>query len=364
MTAKPRTSQHESKARRATDKVSVFAGGVLVGLGLGLADRYWPSSKGSAPAAGVTRGEKAESPTQISRRGWRQVLVRTWREFSDDRIPAVAAGATFYGLLALFPAIGAFVSLYGLFAKVDEAQKQVAALRGIFPEGGITVITDQMTRLAAAPDGGLGATFVVSLLLSVWSSNAGVKAVMAGLNVAYEEREHRNFIKLNLVSLSFTGGAIIFALFTVAAVSAAPAMLGRLGLESLGWLSILRWPALLAVVVAAMSLLYRYGPSRAHARWRWITPGGALGAGGWLAMSLAYSIYVANFGHFDRTYGSLGAVVGFMTWIWLSLIVILLGAELNSELEQQTASDTTTGPPLPAGERGAAVADGRRQAPT
>jgi membrane protein len=357
LTGRSKTSGKPVSSRSA-DRSSVFAVGVIVGLSLAIIDRSRCAAGAKQPSQST---EAAESPTDLSARSWKRVLVRTWREFSEDRIPAVAAGATFYGLLALFPAIGAFVSLYGLFAHVEDAKQQIASLKGIFPEGGITVITDQMTRLADAPHAGLGVTFLVSLLLSVWSSNAGVKAVIAGLNIAYEERERRNFVVLNLASLIFTAGAIVFALITAAAISVAPAIINRLGLPGLSWVSILRWPALLLVVLVALSLLYRYGPSRARARWRWITPGGGLAAASWLAMSVGYSIYVGNFGHFDRTYGSLGAVVGFMTWIWLSLIVVLLGAELNSELEQQTADDTTTGPARPPGQRGAAVADGERQ---
>ncbi|HEX4713253.1 YihY/virulence factor BrkB family protein [Phenylobacterium sp.] len=344
------------------DSLTLFAMGALVGLTVSLLDRRMFGA-GAPPTSTRDGGESARAPTEISGAGWRKVALRTWREFSEDRIPAVAAGATFYGLLALFPAVGAFVSLYGLFANVEEARRQIASLRGILPEGAIIVLGEQMTRLAAMPHSGLGATFLVSLLLSLWSSNAGVKALIGGLNVAYEERERRDFLQLNLVSLSFTAGAVVFAMLAAAAVGGAPATLARLGWSGFEVASVLRWPALLVVAMGLLSVLYRYAPSRAHARWRWVTPGGVCAAIGWLAMSLGYSDYVANFGHFDRTYGSLGAVVGFMTWIWLSLIVVLFGAELNAELEQQTKVDTTTGAAKPPGARGAAVADGARRAP-
>jgi membrane protein len=341
------------------DTVSTLMVGILIGLAACLFEKQLaPSRTGIAPK------QSAKAPTEISRGGWKQIVMRTWREFNEDRIPAVAAGATFYGLLALFPALGAFVSLYGLFADVDEARRQVASLRGVLPEGAVAVLGDQMTRLAAAPHAGLGATFLTGLLLSIWSSNAGIKAVIAGLNVAYEEHEQRDFLRLNLISLGFTAGAVGFALITTAGIATAPNILDGLGLSGLESISLLRWPVLLLIVTGMLSLLYRYGPSRARARWAWITPGGAFAAIGWLGMSVGYSLYVGNFGHFDRTYGSLGAVVGFMTWIWLSLIVVLLGAELNSELEQQTSSDTTAGPAQPRGLRGAAVADGRRRPPS
>jgi membrane protein len=200
------------------------------------------------------------------------------------------------------------------------------------------------------------------LLISIWSANAGVKAIISGLNIAYEEHEERSFIRLNLVSLGFTFSAILFALIAAAAVAAAPATLTSLGLGGLHGASLLRWPALLIVALGVLAILYRHGPSRAHARWRWITPGSAIAAVAWLIMSGSYSVYVANFGSFNKTYGSLGAVIGFMVWIWLSLMVTLLGAELNSEIEQQTTVDTTTGRPRPKGSRGAAVTDGGRAA--
>lgn len=327
-----------SRSAASVETLATFCAGVVVGLGLALAGRRATRRI----ATGVTAREHAQSPTEISARGWRRVIVRVWRAFSDDRIAAVAAGATFYSLLALFPAIGTFVALYGLFAHVEDAQRHIALLRGVLPEGGLTVVSDQIARLAATPRASLGLTFAVSLIVSLWSSNAGVKSVIGGLNVAYEEVERRSFLVLNLVSLAFTVGAILVALVTAAAVSAAPDLFDRLGLYAFIRLSWLRWPALLLLVVGGLSLLYRFGPSRQRARWRWITPGGAFAATGGMAMSVAFSIYVGRFGHFDKTYGPLGAVVGFMTWIWLSLIFVLLGAELNSELEQQTTADTST----------------------
>jgi membrane protein len=214
-----------------------------------------------------------------------------------------------------------------------------------------------MARLAAAPHSRLGVAFATSLILSLWSSNAGIKSLIAGLNVAYEETERRKFLQLNLVSLSFTAARVILAL----AGAALPALIAKVGLQGSLSVSLLQWPLLLLVIVAVLSVLYQYAPCRAHARWRWITPGSAFAALAWVLVSVLFTLYVANFGHYDKTYGSLGAVVGFMTWIWLSLTVVLLGAELNSELEQHTAADTTTGPFRPPGQRGAAVADRSQQ---
>jgi membrane protein len=311
----------------------------------------------AAPAGAAGRDGAAESPLQISGRGWTTIIGHTIREFAKDRILAVAAGATFYALLALFPALAAFVSLYGLVADVGEARAQILSLAGVLPGGAISVLGDQLTRLGATDHGSLGFAFATGLGASLLSANAGVKALIAGLNVAYEEQEKRNFLKLNALSLGFTLAAVVFSAVAIAAVIAAPGLMRSLGFGAAAGLGIVRWPVLLVVVTAAFSCLYRYGPSRQHARWRWVTPGAAVAAVGWMGMSLLFSWYVANFGHYNQTYGSLGAAIGFMTWIWLSLIVVLFGAELNSELEMQTMADTTTGPPQPAGSRGAYVAD-------
>ena len=320
--------------RSKFDRVTALGVGMLIGLSAVFADRY--AGRIALPFRKV---ERAESPTDLSGRSWKAVLKRTISEFNEDRIPAVAAGSAFFALLALFPALGVFVSLYGLIGDLHGARDSISALQGLLPEGGVKVLNEQIERLAAAPHASLGFAFASSLILSVWSSNAGMKALIAGLNIAYEAKERRSFIKLNLVSLAFTAGAILFTVAGVAVIVAVPDVLARLGLQTLQGLSVLRWPVMLVVTAGVLSVLYRYAPSRREARWRWITPGGVLAAVGWMAMSLAFSTYVGHFGHYDRTYGSLGAVVGFMTWIWLSLIVVLLGAELNCELEEQVAAD-------------------------
>jgi membrane protein len=324
---------------------------MLTGLGVVAAEGLMIRHRGRG---GTQPSSSANSPAGIPARDWRAALRRTWTAFNSDHIPMVAGGATFFGLLALFPALGVFVSLYGLFADVEQARLHLLHLKGVLPDGAVSVLSEQMSRLAAVPHARLGVTFIVSLVLSLWSSNAGVKSLIAGLNVAYEEKERRRFLRLNAVSLSFTLGAVALAL----AAAAIAAAITRLGLQGSAVVSALRWPVLLVAIVGVLSVLYRYAPCRAHARWRWITPGSAFAALAWLAMSLAFSVYVANFGHYDKTYGSLGAIVGFMTWMWLSLTVVLLGAELNSELEQSTSVDTTTGAPQAVGHRGAAVADG------
>ncbi len=263
------------------------------------------------------------------------VAFRAGRAFIEDRIPAAAAAVTFYFLLALFPALSAFVSLYGLVGDVEGARRQVVGLTGMLPAGAIVVLGEQLARLAAANHGTLGMAFAVSLAVSIWSANAGVKALIAGLNIAYEVKENRGFIRLNLVSLAFTVGAILLSIVLVGAVVDTPWLLAKLGAP--GWedFSLARWPALLIVSVLTIAVLYRFAPAQRAGRWRWITPGSVMAALGWMAMSAAFSCLVANFGHYDRTYGSLGAIVGFLTWIWLSLMIVLAGAELNCEIERR-----------------------------
>ena len=306
-----------------------FAIGLVVGLGFALADllttiRQAAAQPGAAPAL---------KPVGLKWNVWRHIAWRTLKAFGDDRIPTAAAGITFYMLLAIFPALSAFVSLYGLVFDVADARRQVLGLAGLLPGGAVNILSDELMRLTGANHGALGLAFVVSLATSIWSSNAGAKALIEGLNVAYEAREKRNFVHLTLVSLSFTVGVIVLGVCGIAFVVAAPALLSDAGLVEPTGLGLLRWPAFLVLATVLLSIVYRFGPCRGDPHWRWITPGGVFAAAGWLAMSSLFSWYVANFGHYNHTYGSLGAIVGFLTWIWISMMVVLLGAEFNSEIE-------------------------------
>ncbi len=310
-------------------------------------------------AAEKGRGRSADTPTEIPARGWKDILWRTYEEFGKDRVMSVAAGVTYYALLAVFPAIAALVSIYGLFADPATIQDHLNTLSGVLPGGALDIIREQVTRIASQGGGALGFGFIFGLVLSLWSANAGMKAVFDALNIVYDEEEKRSFFKLNLMSLSFTLGAIFFILFAIAGIIVLPILLDFLGLrQGLEWLlSLARWPILLIGVVFGLSLIYRFGPSRDKAEWKWVTPGGLVAAVLWLVVSMLFSWYVANFGSYNETYGSLGAVIGFMTWIWLSSIVVLVGAEINAEMEHQTAKDTTEGAHQPMGTRGAQMAD-------
>jgi membrane protein len=331
------------------------------------AERSWrPAAEadeaGAAPSAAAAaadgRGRTAERPTELPAAGWKDILFRTVAEFSNDRLLLVAAGLTFYALLALFPAVTALISLYGLFTDPSHIGEQVRALSGVLPGGAVDIIGDQMTRTAAHSDARLGFGTVVGLGVALWSANKGMKSLFDALNIVYEEEEKRGFVRLNLVTLGCTLGTLVVLLLALAAVIALPVVLEFVGLGALEtWLLLLRWPVLLVLVAAGLSVLYRLGPSREAARWRWLSPGGGVAAVLWIVFSVLFSWYVQNFGDYDETYGSLGAAIGFMTWIWVSSTVVLLGAELNAEMEHQTARDTTTRGPKPMGERGALMAD-------
>jgi membrane protein len=266
----------------------------------------------------------------------REVASHIWTNIGCHRVLAIAAGVTFYALLAIFPAIAAIVALYGLFADTHTIVTQLNSLAGVLPGGAIDVIGDQVGRIVARPTSSLGFTFIVSLLISLWSANAGMKAMFDALNVVYNAEERRSFIKLNAVSLAFTLAAIALLLAAMASVVVVPIILNALPMESLTApvLGYARWPLLLILIGLALSVIYRFGPDREHAQWRWISWGSALAAVTWLAASLLFSWYAANFGSYNETYGSLGAVIGFMTWMWLSAIVVLLGAEIDAVMER------------------------------
>ena len=304
------------------------------------------------------RGRKADTPSEIPAKGWKDIALRLYQEFSNDRILLVAAGVTFYAILALFPAIAALVSIYGAVADPSTINHHLNDLRGILPDGAIDIVGGQVKRLVDKGDKALGLTAVISILISLWSANGGMKAVFDALNIAYEEKEKRSFVMLNLQSLAFTVGALLFVVLALTGIVVVPAALQVLGLDQKAWyIALLRFPALLVLVVASLAVLYRFGPSRRKPRWRWVTWGSAVAGTLWLVASGLFSWYVANFGSYNETYGSLGAAIGFMTWIWLSTTVVLLGAELNAEMEHQTARDTTVGGDKPLGARQARMAD-------
>ncbi len=352
-----RRSRTSDAAHR--DSPSVFAssprapgtGGMLALLGFAFLIHYFDQRPEQAGRTGRAsrvddgHGRLARSPSESPVRSWKDVLFRVYENVTEHRIVALAAGMTFYTLLAIFPALAALVAIYGLFSDPARITGHLEQLQGVMPGGAIDIARDQLTRVSANGTQALGITFLVSLAISLWSANAAMKSLFDTLNVVYREPERRGFIKLNAISLLFTGGAILFALLAIGAVVVLPVLLNYLGMSEAGdlVLRIGRWPVIFICVALGLALIYRYGPDREEPRWRWISWGGALAAALWLAGSALFSWYAANFGSFNATYGSLGAAIGFMTWIWISAIVILIGAELDAELEHQTLRDTITG---------------------
>jgi membrane protein len=298
-------------------------------------------------------------PSEIPARGWWDIAKRTANQTSEHRLMTEGAGITFYAILAIFPALAALVSIYGLVADPAAVSGQLNALSGVVPGGGMDILGDELKQLASTGGGKLGLGAIIGILVALWSANGGTKAIFDSLNVVYDEHEKRGYIRRTLVSLAVTLGTLVFVIVAMVAVVALPIALNFVGLGKVTdiLLRVARWPLLLIIVAMMLAVIYRYGPSRTEARWRWVTWGGAFAAIAWVLVSLAFSWYVAHFGSYNKTYGSLGAAIGFMTWIWISATIVLIGAELNAEMEHQTKRDTTTGAEKPLGARGAKKAD-------
>lgn len=268
--------------------------------------------------------------------GWWALAKHLWRAMQHNRILLVAAGVAFYLLLALFPALVAFLSVYGLFLDPATAADQAAAFHGLVPAAASDLITTQLQRLAAQQSGTLTFGLVLSLVLAFWSTNGGVKAMIEGLNVAYGVQEKRSFLWLNLVALGFTLGAILLMMLILVALAVVPAVLVFLPLGQVGDLLIrfARWPILLAAVLLALAVLYRHGPSRPPPPWRWVTWGSGLATAAWLVTSVAFTIYLEQIADFEASYGALAAPIGLLFWLWLSVVTVLLGAEVNGLIER------------------------------
>lgn len=310
-------------------------------------------------AAQPGRGRQADAPNHIPLAGWKDIGWRVFRAIGEDRVLFTSAGATFYILLALVPTLNAFVSIYGLFNDASSVLRHVELLVGIVPPGAIEIVLDQLTRLSVQSTDSLGVSLLLSIVLALWSSSAGVKAMFQAMNIAYHEDERRSFIAFNGTALLFALAGAVSALLVIAVVLILPAIVAYLPWsEGLEWIArICAYVAMGLILSLGISALYRWGPSREQARWRWITPGSLLAVLMLAAGSVIFSWYVSNFSDDSATYGSLGAVIGLMIWLWISTTVVIVGAELNSEVEHQTARDTTTGEPVPLGQRGAHMAD-------
>lgn len=310
--------------------------------------------------AAADKGRDADSPWQMPLSGWKEVALRTWRESSKDNVGLVAAGVAFYGFLALVPLLGALVLTYGLVASPQSVIEHVQGLTKAMPADVATIVGEQLMNAVQASGGKKGLGLIAALAIALWGARNAMGSILTALNIAYEEEEKRGFLKVTLISLVMTVCAVLVALLAIAATTVLGALehlLPGLGTVGIVLSKVISYVVLLAAAAAAIATLYRYGPSRDNAKWTWITPGSLFAAVAWLALTLGFGFYVANFGNYDKTYGSLGAVVVLLTWLYLSSYLLLFGAELNSELEHQTAQDTTAGADKPLGARGAWSAD-------
>lgn len=305
------------------------------------------------------RGREVETPHKIRWREWKDIILRVFDEQSKDNLGIVAAGVAFYFILAMPPAIASIVSIYGLVSDPHQVSQQISAISRIMPSEAQAIIQDQIHRLVQQTGGRLSIGVIVGLLLTLWSANKGTKALITSLNIVYDEEEKRGFIKLNAWSLMMTVLGVVTMLISLSLLIALPVLIGKLGLPGFiqGLFVYARWPLLALMLVIGLAIVYQLAPDRDRPQWRWVTWGSVLAALLWIAGSFLFSYYVANFGHYNKTYGSLGAIAILMVWFFLSTYLILLGGEINAELEHQTRKGSTTGKPRPIGQRGAHVAD-------
>jgi membrane protein len=304
-------------------------------------------------------GREAENPAQIPIKGWKDIAVRVSKEITNDNVGILAAGVAFYAFVAIFPAIAALISLYGLIVNPQVIEQQFSQLATILPSQSQQLIRDQLTQIVRGNSSALSWGLVLSILLSLWSANAGTKALFQGINIAYEEQEKRNFLKVNALTLFFTLLGVIVAIISMSLIVVLPAAIGALDIPSdiKMVISYLRWILLTGILALYLAAVYRFAPDRTEPKWSWVSWGSTIATVLWIAGSVAFSFYVSHFGNYNATYGSLAAVVILLFWLYLTSYMILLGAEINSEIEMQSKKDTTTGNEKPMGKRGAHSAD-------
>ena len=304
-------------------------------------------------------GEEAHRPTQIPPRGWWQVVRRALKESSADNVSILAGGVAYFAFLAVFPAIIAALNLYGLVADPATVAAQVRDLASALPQEAQPIVADQLQSVASTSRGALGLGFVISLLAALWSASSGIMNLIKAVNLAYDEEESRGFLRLRGIALLLTLGGIVFVLLTLALIAGVPVVLQALPLGLLGRLiaEAVRWVLLLAVIVVGLAVIYRVAPDRDAPRFAWVSTGSLVAALLWIAGSILFSLYVNNFGSYNKTYGALAGAVILMLWLYLTSYIVLLGAEINAESERQTSQDTTAGQPAPMGRRGAVAAD-------
>ncbi|MGH7156258.1 MAG: YihY/virulence factor BrkB family protein [Acetobacteraceae bacterium] len=282
---------------------------------------------------------------EVPPRGWIGTIKGAWRAAGKQNLSLVAGGVTYSIVLALFPGLAALVSIYGLIASPTEVQRHASSLSHLLPGAAQTLITTELHHLVTISGGALRIGTVIGILAAVWSASRGMSNLIIALDIAYGREEQRGFVRFNLVALALTGTMIVGGLVELGLVAGLPIVLSAVGASDVTrtLALVLEWPLLIAIVLTGLAALYRYAPDRAGARWRWLTPGAVVATGLWVIGSVLFSVYVSNFASYDKTYGSLGGIIVLLTWLWLSIYVVLFGAEINAEAERQRRDDATPG---------------------
>jgi membrane protein len=304
-------------------------------------------------------GIDADRPGEIPPRGWLQVAKRVKDEAKSDNVSLLSGGVAFFAVLAIVPLLVAVLAIWGIFASPADATKLIADLASGLPRSAERLISQQLRSIAHRSNSGLGLTAIVSLVIAFWSASSGTKHLIEAVNVAYDEDEGRGFVKVRALALALTVGAVVFLVVAIGLIAVVPTALSDAGAPDAVRLAIqiVIWPLLGVMMVLGLAVLYRLAPDRDDPKWRWVSWGAVIATVLWLVGSAAFALYAANFGSYDQTYGSLGGVVVLLLWLYITALVVVLGAEINAALETQTVRDSTTGPEAPLGQRGAQAAD-------
>lgn len=351
---------------RAGQGDGAAGGGTEAPGGLGAAAGGDPGASHETDPTAVDNGRhgrQADTPTEIPPKGWKDIAKRTAKEVKQDQVPLLAAGVAFYTLLALFPAIIAGVSIYGLVADPQTVRDQIDRLAQQLSPETATILTQQIRQVTGGAGGALGVATVIGILTALWSASSGMKALITGVNLAYDESESRKFVKLRGLSILLTLGAMVLLAVAGATIAGFPPIADNLPTVLQWVVSILRFVLLAALLIVGLAVLYRYAPDRDEPKWTWVSWGSGTATLLWILASIGFSIYVNSFGNYNKTYGALAGIIILMFWLYLTAVIVLVGAELNTEMELQTAKDTTAGPTKPMGDRDAHAADHVAESP-
>jgi membrane protein len=361
-----RKSAGGGKAKAGAGQGGGATGGSEAPGGLGAAAGGGPGASHETDPDAVANGDhgrQADQPQEIPAKGWKDIAKRTAKEVKQDQVPLLGAGVAFYALLSLFPAIIAGVSIYGLVADPATVRDQINQLTEKLSPETAAIIGTQLKQVTSGAGGALGVATVIGILTALWSASSGMKAMITGVNLAYDESEGRKFVKLRGLAIVLTLGAMVLMGVALTLIVGFPALADSWP-TALRWtVGTLRWVLLAALLIGALAVLYRYAPDRDEPKWTWVSWGSGIATLLWILASIGFSIYANSFGNYNKTYGALAGIIILMFWLYLTAVIVLVGAELNTEMELQTAKDTTAGPTKPMGDRDAHAADHVAESP-